>query len=83
MNLFVAGLNYRTTEEKIEQAFGQFGEVKSVKIIFDKFENRSKGFGFVEMGSEEEGNSAIQGLNGVELDGRTLVVKVSEPRERR
>jgi len=83
MNLFVASLNFRTTEKKLEEAFSQFGEVSSVKIIMDKFENRSKGFGFVDMPNDEEAKAAISNLNDAQVDGRNIIVKVSEQRERR
>ena len=81
MNIFVARLNYDTSETKLKQAFEEYGEVSSAKIIFDKFENRSKGFGFVEMDSDEQAQAAIAGLNETELDGRQIVVKVANPRD--
>jgi RNA recognition motif-containing protein len=83
MNIFVAKLNYDTQEEDLRAAFEQFGEVTSCTIVFDKMLNRSKGFGFVEMASDEEGRNAIRQLNESELDGRTIVVKEAEPRESR
>ena len=83
MNIFVAKLNFDTLEDDLRAAFEQYGAVDSAKIIMDKFTGRSKGFGFVEMASDEEGQNAINGLNDTELDGRTIVVKQSEPRERR
>ena len=83
MNIFVAKLNFDTHESTLENAFAQYGAVDSVKIIMDKFTGRSKGFGFVEMASDEEGQAAINGLNDTDLDGRTIVVKKAEPRERR
>jgi len=81
MNIFVAKLNYDTSETKLKQAFEAFGEVSSAKIIFDKYENRSKGFGFVEMDNDEQAQAAIDGLNETELDGRQIVVKVANPRD--
>jgi RNA recognition motif-containing protein len=75
MNIFVARLNFKTRREDLEQAFARFGQVVSVKIVKDRETGRSKGFGFVEMPSDEEGNKAIAGLNETELDGRTIVVK--------
>ncbi len=81
MNIFVAKLNYDTSETKLKQTFEQFGEVSSAKIIFDKYENRSKGFGFVEMAEDEHGQAAIAALNETELDGRQIVVKVANPRD--
>ena len=83
MNIFVAKLNYDTQESDLRHAFEAYGEVDSVKIISDKFTQRSKGFGFVEMPSDDEGKAAIDALNDQELDGRTIVVKVAEPRENR
>ena len=63
--------------------FSQYGEVTSAKIIMDKFENRSKGFGFVEMPNDDEAKAAIAQLNDAEIDGRNIVVKVSEQREQK
>ena len=83
MNIFVAKLNFDTLEDDLRAAFEQHGAVDSAKIIMDKFTGRSKGFGFVEMANEEEGQNAINALNDTELDGRTIVVKQSEPKERR
>lgn len=83
MNIFVAKLNFSTSEDTLQEAFNEFGEVSSVKIIMDKFSGRSKGYGFVEMPNEEEGSAAIERLNDSDLDGRTIVVKKSDQRERR
>jgi RNA recognition motif-containing protein len=83
MNIFVAKLNFDTQESDLRHAFEEFGEVDSVKIIMDKFTGRSKGYGFVEMPNDEEGQNAINDLNDSEFDGRTIVVKKAEPRERR
>ncbi len=80
MNIFVAKLSYQTGEDTLKSAFEKFGEVSSAKIIFDKYEGRSKGFGFVEMADDEEAKQAIDALNNSEIDGRTVVVKQSEPR---
>jgi len=80
MNIFVAKLSYQTREDQLQAQFEKFGEVSSAKIIFDKYEGRSKGFGFVEMPNDEEGLQAIEALNDSELDGRQIVVKKSEPR---
>jgi len=81
MNIFVAKLDYDTQEGDLREAFEAFGEVSSVKIIMDKFTGRSKGYGFVEMANEDEGNEAINNLNDSEMDGRTIVVKKSRPKE--
>lgn len=81
MNIFVAKLNFDTTSEDLQSAFENFGEVSSAKVIMDRETGRSKGFGFVEMPNDDEGNSAIENLNETELDGRTIVVKVARPKE--
>lgn len=75
MNLFVARLNFKTRSEDLEKAFAPYGKVVSAKIVKDRDTGRSKGYGFVEMSSDDEGNKAIAGLNETELDGRTIVVK--------
>lgn len=80
MNIFAAKLNYDTTDETLQAAFEEFGEVDSAKVIMDKFTGRSKGFGFVEMSNDAEARNAINALNDSELDGRTIVVKVAEPK---
>jgi RNA recognition motif-containing protein len=81
MNIYVGNLSYELTEEELQQAFEAFGQVESAKIIKDAYTGRSRGFGFVEMPSKDEGEAAVNGLNGTELKGRTL--KVSEARPRR
>lgn len=83
MNIFVAKLSYNTSESKILSAFEAYGEVSSAKIIMDRETGRSKGFAFVEMPNDDEAKQAIAGLNETEMDGRTIVVKESEPREAR
>ncbi len=83
MNIFVAKLNYDTQEGDLQAAFEQFGEVSSCSIPFDKMSNRSKGFGFIEMPNDDEAQAAIENLDGTDLDGRTIVVKEAEPREKR
>ncbi len=80
MNIFVAKLNYDTTESKLRSAFEEFGVVDSVKIIMDKFTSRSKGFGFVEMPDETAARNAIEGLNDQNIDGKTIVVKEARPK---
>ncbi len=80
MNIFVAKLNYATSEAALRQAFEDFGTVESAKIIMDRDTQRSKGFGFVEMPNDEEAHQAINNLNETELDGRTIVVKKANPR---
>lgn len=83
MNIFVAKLNYATDSESVRKAFEQFGEVESANVVTDRETGRSKGFAFVEMSDDTEGNAAIQALDGTDLDGRTIVVKKAEPRENR
>lgn len=83
MNIFVAKLDYSVQEDELMDAFAPHGEVSSVKIITDKFTGKSKGFGFVEMPSDDEGNSAIGALDGADLNGRQIVVKEARPREER
>lgn len=75
MNIFAARLNFKTSPEDLQKAFENYGQVTSCKIVKDRITGRSKGFGFVEMPSEEEANKAIAGLNETELDGRVIVVK--------
>ncbi len=81
--LYVGNLSYSSTEESIKEFFSQAGAVLSVAIITDKFSGRSRGFCFVEMGSNEEAEKAIEMFEGQELDGRNLKVNVSRPREER
>jgi RNA recognition motif-containing protein len=81
MNIFVSNLSYKATDEDLRKCFEQFGTVSSAKIIRDKFNNRSRGFGFVEMTNDDEGNAAIQQLNGSTFQDRPLVVNISTPRE--
>ncbi len=79
MNIFVAKLSYGTTGDDLQSLFEQYGDVDSAKVIMDRETGRSKGFGFVEMPNDEEGQSAISELNDSELDGRTIVVKKANP----
>jgi cold-inducible RNA-binding protein len=81
--LYVGGLSYDTTEDGLKEAFAKAGAVESAIIITDKMSGRSKGFGFVEMSSEEEAQKAIEMWNGKELDGRTLTVNEARPMEER
>ena len=80
MKIYVGNLSYEVTEEDLRLALEQFGQVESVTIIKDKRSGQSKGFGFVEMASKAEGQSAIDGLNGKELKGRALNVNEARPR---
>jgi hypothetical protein len=81
--LYVGNLAYSVRDEDLQQAFAQFGTVSSAKVMMDRDTGRSKGFGFVEMGSDAEAQSAINGMNGQALDGRALVVNEARPREER
>ena len=81
--LYVGGLSYNTTEATLRDTFAAIGTVETATIIMDKMTNRSKGFGFVEMATEEEAKKAIEALNGKELDGRTLTVNEAKPMEPR
>jgi len=81
--LYVGNLTYETTGSELEQLFGQHGTVQSAQVIVDRDTGRSKGFGFVEMGSEEEAKAAIGALNGQQLGGRALTVNEAKPREER
>jgi RNA recognition motif-containing protein len=81
--LYVGNLSYNTTEDSLRNLFGGFGSVVSVKIIFNRDTGESKGFGFVEMGSDEEANAAIAGANGHEFDGRQLRVNEAMDKPRR
>ncbi|MEE8300013.1 MAG: RNA-binding protein [Desulfatiglandales bacterium] len=80
MNIYVGNISYEVTEEDLQKAFEAFGQVESVRIIKDKYSGQSKGFGFVEMPSKAEGQSAIEDLNDKELKGRTLNVNEARPR---
>jgi len=81
--LYVGNLTYNVNESDLEALFAQFGTVESAQIIVDRDTNRSKGFGFVEMGSDAEAQAAIDGLNGHDHGGRNLTVNEAKPREDR
>lgn len=81
MNIFIANLNYKVRSEKLQEIFGEYGDVSSAKIIFDRDSKRSKGFGFVEMPNDDDALRAIEDLNGVEIEGRQIVVKKANERE--
>lgn len=78
--LYVGNLSYGVTDETLKGLFAEFGTVESAQIIMDKYSGRSKGFGFVEMTSDEEAAKAIEGLDGKENDGRTLKVNEARPK---
>lgn len=81
--LYVGNLAYSVRDESLHEAFSQFGSVTSAKVMMDRDTGRSKGFGFVEMGSDAEAQTAINGMNGQDLDGRAIVVNEARPREER
>ena len=81
--LYVGNLSYNSTSSDLEQLFGQHGTVQSAEVIQDRDTGRSKGFGFVQMGSDQEAQAAISALNGQEVDGRALTVNEAKPREDR
>lgn len=81
--LYVGSLSYETTEDSLKELFSKAGKVSSVSVIMDKFSGKSKGFGFVEMSSEEEAKKAIEMFNGKELDGRNIVVDEAKPMKER
>lgn len=81
--LYVGNLSYGMTDASLKELFAQSGTVESATIITDRMSGRSKGFGFVEMGSDEEAKSAIDTFNGKEVEGRKLTVNEARPREER
>jgi cold-inducible RNA-binding protein len=80
MNIYVGNLSYQVSEEELKEEFKNFGDVKSTKIIIDRETGRSKGFGFVEMEQSEDGENAINQLNGKDLKGRNIKVNESRPK---
>jgi RNA recognition motif-containing protein len=83
MNIFVARLDYGVTTEELNDLFAEYGNVDSAKVVMDRDTGRSKGFGFVEMGDDAAAKEAIEALNGKNIRGRDIVVKVAEERESR
>ena len=81
--LYVGNLTYGVTDAMLQQMFAPYGSVQSAQVIMDRDTGRSKGFGFVEMGSDKEAQAAIQALNGKEVEGRALTVNEAKPREDR
>jgi len=81
--LFVGGLPYSTTDDELSQAFGAHGTVAYAKVITDRETGRSKGFGFVEFESDDEGKAAEKAMNGAEIGGRSITVNEARPREER
>ena len=83
MRLYVGNLAFSTTNDELKAAFEQFGAVESATVIMDRETGRSKGFGFVDMGNDEEAKAAIEGLDGKPLSGRNIRVNEARPREER
>lgn len=81
--LYVGGLPYATTDQQLEEVFSSHGTVESARVISDKFTGKSRGFGFVEMSSQEEAQRAIQALNESQLEGRSLTVNEARAQETR
>lgn len=81
--IYVGGLPYAATEQQLSDLFAAHGSVESARVITDKFTGQSRGFGFVEMSSAEEAQTAINALNGTQMDGRTLTVNEARPQEPR
>jgi RNA recognition motif-containing protein len=82
-NIFVGNLSFNTNEDELRQAFGAYGQVDRVSILTDRDTGRSRGFGFVEMANNEEGDKAIAALNGSQLGGRTINVNEARPKTER
>ena len=81
MNIYVSNLSFNVQDEDLKEYFAEYGEVTSAKVITDKFTNRSRGFGFVEMSDEVAAQKAIQELDGATVDGRAIKVNVAKPKE--
>jgi cold-inducible RNA-binding protein len=81
MKLYIGNLSWNTSQEELQSAFEQFGTVTDIVVMKDKFTGRSRGFGFVTMGSAAEGQAAIQGMHGKTLGGRNLTVNEARPKE--
>lgn len=80
MNIYVGNISWNLKDQDLSNLFASYGEVSSAKIVTDKFTNRSKGFGFVEMPNDEQAQAAIAALNGSDVDGRSIVVNESRPK---
>ena len=81
MNIYVGNLNFKVDENDLEQLFAEYGDVSSCKIITDKFNGRSKGFGFITMDNDEDANTAIKELGGTMFKDREMVVNEAKPRK--
>ncbi|MBC7903090.1 MAG: RNA-binding protein [Gemmatimonadaceae bacterium] len=83
MNIYVSNLSFNVQDEDLKEFFAEYGEVSSAKVITDKFTNKSRGFGFVEMPDDEAAKKAIQELDGGMVEGRAITVTIAKPREER
>ena len=83
MNIYVSNLSFNVTDEDLQEYFAEYGEVSSAKVIMDKYTNRSKGFGFVEMADDVAAQKAITELDGATVDGRSIKVNVAKPKGER
>ena len=83
MNIYITGLNYSINDADLNDLFAEYGEITSAKVIMDRETGRSRGFGFVEMTSDTDGQKAINELNGAEYDQKTISVSVARPRTER
>lgn len=83
MNIYVSNLSFAVVDEDLKSYFAEYGEVTSAKVIMDKYTNRSKGFGFVEMSDDAVAQKAIAELDGATVDGRSIKVSVAKPKEER
>ena len=83
MNIYVGNLSFRTDDQELNEVFGEYGDVASAKVVFDRETDRSRGFGFVEMENDDEAKAAIAALDGAEVSGRNLRVNEAKPRENR
>ncbi|MBN8685870.1 MAG: RNA-binding protein [Chitinophagales bacterium] len=81
MTIYVSNLNFTVSDEQLKNVFTPYGDVSSAKVMTDKFTNRSRGFGFVDMPDDQQAQKAIDGLNGTNCEGRALVVNMAKPRK--
>ena len=81
MNIYVSNLSFNVTDDDLKKFFAEYGEITSAKVVKDKFTEKSRGFGFVEMPNDTEAQKAIQGLNGGEKEGRAISVSEAKPKE--
>lgn len=80
MNIFISNLSFRVNDEDLKQLFEEYGEISSAKVITDRYTGKSRGFGFVEMSSDEEAKKAIEELDKAEYDGKVITVSIAKPK---